>query len=88
MTAAPALLPCVCYEDGSNPCVCGPLERKLHHVISYGAELTAAERAQCADEIAGVEGYSRKDADGVTDEQLAHTTLAAWTDYCRDKGLL
>jgi hypothetical protein len=49
--------------------------------------MTPAERDWCRDEIARIEGYTEKDAEG-DDADVARTVLSAWTDYCRDKGLL
>lgn len=77
--------PC-CMDDAF--CQCGFQERALR-AISAGQyrPMTPAERDWCKQEIAAVEGYSEKDAEG-DDANVARTVLHAWTDYCRDKGLL
>ena len=46
------------------------------------------ERKWCLDEIGNVEGYTRADYEAYSDGDLASTVLRAWTDFCRDKGLL
>ena len=45
-------------------------------------------REWCLREIAKVEGYGREAYETVPDAKLAAGVLHAWTDYCRDKGLL
>lgn len=84
------LLACAClaspHEDEVG-CVCLREERYLRHVIAGKQSLSQPQRDWCRDEIARVEGYTAADAEG-TDEDVARTVLAAWTDYCRDKGML
>jgi hypothetical protein len=46
------------------------------------------QREACLIEIAAVEGHEREDYDGADDALLARGVLGAWTDYCRDKGLM
>jgi hypothetical protein len=73
----------------SRECVCGPSERVLRAVIDTGdIRLTPEQREWCLSEIASVEGYSRADYEGTHDVDIAHGVLDAWTDFCRDKGLL
>lgn len=79
-----------CQCGGMLACICPPGERAVR-AWAYGAPcppMTAAQRDWCLDEIAAVEGYERADYEGEDDRILALTTLSAWTDYCRDKGLL
>jgi len=79
--------PC-CQGPEAEGCACAREERALRAIIAGEyRQMTQAERDWCRDEIARVEGYSEKDADG-SDVDVAHTVLSAWTDYCRDKGLL
>ena len=79
--------PCACYDDPTQ-CVCGTQERALRNVIAGKAPpMTAEQRAWCREEITRVEGYDETDAEG-DDERVARTVLSAWTDFCRDKGLL
>lgn len=75
---------------GSDGCVCGPMERSLRGWIAGRIEtpMTTEQREACLDEIGRVEGYVRADHEAEDDAQLARTTLSAWTDYCRDKGLI
>lgn len=78
---------CSCFEHA--PCACGREERILRHVSEgkHYPAFTPEEREWCTQQIASVEGYSEQDATG-TDAQVARTVLSAWTDYCRDKGLM
>lgn len=82
--------PC-CTPDYPPGCVCPPAEKALR-AWSAGQEgmpaMTAEQRAYCLGEIGKVEGYSRVEHEDEPDAQLARTTLSAWVDYCRDKGLL
>jgi len=50
--------------------------------------MTIEQRAYILDEIGSIEGYDRKDYESATDAEIAQAVLRAWTDYCRDKGLL
>lgn len=76
-----------CYGD--TGCVCTDMEKSLRGWVR-GDEMpamTAEQRAACLSEIGQVEGYTRSDHENEDDATLANTTLAAWTDYCRDKGM-
>lgn len=83
---------CVCYtEEQCMPCVCGITERALRAWISGSVhinEMTPEQREWCLSEIDSVEGYTRLAYEAADDSQLASGVLAAWQDYCRDKGLL
>jgi hypothetical protein len=73
---------CVCGYGAC--CACGDTEAHLR----AGAPLTDEQREWCLNEIASVEGYERDDHVNEDDAQLGRSVLNAWTDYCRDKGLL
>lgn len=76
---------------GDEDCVCGSEERVLRGYIRNDAHLhpmTAEQRKWCLAEIGSVEGYERSQYATHSDSDLASTVLRAWTDYCRDKGLL
>jgi hypothetical protein len=86
-TRTPATCVCPGYAEC---CVCSPAERALR-AYAYGAAplpMTDTQRNACLMEIGGVEGYDREDYLDATDQELAHGVLSAWTDYCRDLGLL
>lgn len=79
--------PC-CSGPDAIGCACGFQERALRAVIAgQYRPMTPAEREWCKHEIVSVEGYSDDRAEG-SDADVARTVLHAWTDYCRDKGLL
>ena len=79
---------CYCYGD-SEGCVCPPLEKAIRVIAGgHGEPLTAADRETCLREIEKVEGYRRADYEPLPDQELAKGVLDAWTDFCRDKGLL
>ncbi len=81
---------CVCLspaEQEESGCMCTLEERALRHCIAGKATLTPEQRKYCHDQIVAVEGYSESDTKG-DDADIARTVLHAWTDYCRDKGLL
>jgi len=82
--------PAVACCMGDDGCVCGPMERALRGWSASRAPspMSAEQREACLDEIGRVEGYERATHEGDDDTQLANTVLSAWTDYCRDKGLL
>lgn len=76
---------------GVDDCVCGKDERVLRAYVADHVTLqpmTPKQREWCLSEIASVEGYVRGDYESVPDRELARGVLSAWTDYCRDKGLL
>lgn len=78
-------------QDAGTPCACGPDERVLRAYadgLSFLPPMTAEQKNWCLDEIGSVEGYDRLDYEFYQDQDLAHTVLRAWTDYCRDKGML
>lgn len=80
-----------CYEGDEIRCQCGPAERVLRAYIDGGIglpEMTQQQRDWCLSEIDSVEGYDRKDHETEADPQLARSVLSAWTDFCRDKGML
>ncbi len=82
---------CVCHDTYEGLCCeCGIYERSLR-AFMYGKQpdyMSDAQREECLNEIAQVEGYDRKDYEDAADEDLAQGVLDAWTDYARDKGLL
>lgn len=81
--------PCVCQMEGS--CLCTSEERVLRMYGSRSPKLppmTPEQREECLSEIGRVEGYDRRDYEKRDDSQLANGVLCAWTDYCRDKGLM
>jgi hypothetical protein len=73
-------------QDG---CACGFTEERSLRAVIAGTHrpMTPAERAWCSDQIASVEGHEAPPTDW-SDADLAREVLSAWTDYCRDKGLL
>lgn len=83
---------CLCYTQGQcMPCVCGFTERALRAWKSGSLNIdpmTPEQREWCLKEIESIEGYSREDSVSADDSQLANTVLSAWTDYCRDKGMI
>lgn len=81
--------PC-CAPDYPGGCVCLRAERALRAWSDLAIEvpMTAEQRAFCLDEIGSVEGYDRTAHQSDEDSELARATICAWTDYCRDKGLL
>jgi hypothetical protein len=80
--------PC-CMAMNPDHCQNCPNEERALRAISAGEyrPMTPAEREWCKRQISAVEGYSEADAEGA-DADVARTVLCAWTDYCRDKGLL
>jgi len=71
-------------------CWCPPTEKVLRTIIDGRDDivLTDDQREWCLQEIGRVEGYNRDDYKNGTSADLARAVLEAWTDYCRDKGLL
>ena len=83
---------CICNPNpaGEDLCFCSDLEKALRAYSAGMAmpAMTEGQRTYCLDEISRVEGYERKDYEASTEADLARGVLNAWTDYCRDKGLL
>lgn len=79
-------VPCQCatYALEEADCICGASER----VLRSGIPLTGEQREWCLNEIARVEGYDRKDYQECSDKDLGRAVLSAWTDYCRDQGMM
>ena len=81
---------CMCLapaEQEESGCMCTLEERALRHCMAGKTTLKPEQRKYCHDQIVAVEGYSERDTEG-DDADVARTVLHAWTDYCRDKGLL
>ncbi|ULK98896.1 hypothetical protein [Bradyrhizobium sp. I71] len=82
---------CRCFDPEDieeTGCVCGDSERVLRAIHRGEIRLTDDQREWCFREIDRVEGYSREEYALSDDGDLANTVLCAWTDFCRDKGLL
>lgn len=79
-------------DQAACGCVCSPDERLLRAYaegrMPADCPMPPLARAWCLDEIRHVEGYDWTKHVKDTDQDLARTVLAAWTDYARDKGLL
>lgn len=75
---------------GDDGCVCPDMERALRGWVRGDSipPMTPEQREACLSEIGKVEGYSRAEHEAENDSHLAQTTLSAWADYCRDKGLI
>lgn len=87
----PLSVPCTCEGLPENACVCGAgsgAEKCLRYVMAVDGVLTPEQREFCLAEIDKVEGHSRAEHEQDSHAELARATLDAWTDYCRDKGLL
>lgn len=80
-----------CCSGGAGvECVCPPMERALR-AWSSGAmmpPMSKEERERCLEEIGRVEGWDRGEHEADTDAELARNVLSAWTDYCRDQGMI
>lgn len=88
-TPLTSMAPDACICGMPEFCVCPPTERALRRTSSQtGVRFSAAQREWCLAEIDLVEGYSRKDYETADDCEIAGGVLNAWTDYCRDKGML
>lgn len=82
--------PC-CAPDYPGGCVCPPAEMALRGWSDRRdgmPAMTADQREWCLNEIGQVEGYQRAEYESCDDADLARGVLDAWTDYCRDKGLM
>lgn len=93
----PSAVPCTCEgfpdKDGkpSDACLCaqaGGAERVLRYVMEVDGRLSPGQREWCLSEIDGIEGFKRADYEKSSDADVARTTIDAWLDYCRDKGML
>lgn len=87
------IAPCSCgfpRHCGSGDGFCTSTERALRHWAASGKmpSMTEEQRFYCLSEIGQVEGYRREDYEHNSDRDLARGVLDAWTDYCRDKGLM
>jgi hypothetical protein len=73
-------------------CICGDEERVLRGYTRKQPGLipmTVEQREWCVENIVSVEGYDdRAEYASLPDSELASTVLSAWTDYCRDKGMM
>jgi hypothetical protein len=78
---------CVCFDE-PDACMCRPAERALRHVIRTHGRMNGDQREWCLREIDRVEGHGRHDFIGADDATVAGGVFSAWTDYCRDKGLI
>ena len=77
-------VPCCMGPEHDGGCLCGLTER----VLRAGVALTAEQREWCLQEIGKVEGYKADDYRNLPDVELGGVVLSAWTDYCRDKGMM
>lgn len=77
-----------CLCGFGEQCYCPATEKALRTVAHCDVPMNAEQREWCLKEIGRVEGYSRDDYVAASDNDLARGVLDAWTDYCRDKGLL
>lgn len=88
----PAAKRCMCRGGSAHveTCMCSAAERAVR-AFAYcrpADVMTPEQRRWCLDEIAAVEGFRREDHDADDDMDLARCVLDAWTEYCRDKGLI
>jgi len=92
-------LPCYCYSDQPDGCVCSDCERALphYHRRQKGKRLDlppmpSAQRAWCLSEVRSVEGMGAEaqelEREGTEDRWFACYVIDAWVEYCRDKGLI
>ncbi|WP_158669926.1 hypothetical protein [Bradyrhizobium guangdongense] len=92
MMEMPGLLEVRCCDpqefDGEVVCACGDSERVLRAIQRGEVKLTDEQREWCLSEIESVEGYTRDEYAMADDITIAQGVMCAWTDYCRDKGLL
>lgn len=80
-----------CCQGPGEPCVCGIEERALRGWVRRAPDMLPMndmQRGWCLNEIGRVEGYEAADYEALDDADLARGVLSAWTDFCRDKGLL
>lgn len=87
----PVIKSCVCYAS-PECCFCGKTEKALRAWSDPSnwsiPPMSPLQRDWCLREIDKVEGYSKSDYLGESDAHLARGVLAAWQEYCRDKGLI
>lgn len=96
--AWPTVTVCQCFslaEATRDGCVCPDIERVMRawsRGVASMPAMTEEQRAWCLSEIrAAGDATSQPDDDDLTswsDKDYAHSTLIAWQDYCRDKGLI
>lgn len=90
----PALADYCCMPEElfcSTDCCCGSTERVLHAYQDQRPDLplmTVEQRLWCVDQIRQVEGRVAIEYADLPDALLAGEVLVAWTDYCKDKGLI
>jgi len=80
-----------CCQGENEPCICGTEERALRGWVRRTPDMPPMndmQRRWCLAEIGQVEGYQAADYEALGDADLARGVLSAWTDFCRDKGLL
>jgi hypothetical protein len=79
-----------CAPGWPGGCQCVSTERALRGYADgrVTMPMTPDQREYCLEQISRVEGHRREDHADDGDSDLARATLGAWTDYCRDKGLL
>jgi hypothetical protein len=83
------LAPDGCLCGYAEFCICPSTERALRRVIRDGSvKLNAQQREWCLCEIDKVEGHGRHEYLDADDSTVAAGVFSAWTDYCRDKGLM
>jgi hypothetical protein len=85
-----SLAPAGCICNPPCGCLCPDTERALRFVQTTPNNflLSDEQREWCLTEIGRVEGYDRKDFENAIPSDLARGVLSAWTDFCRDKGML
>lgn len=79
-----------CQCGFKDYCICSPAERALRAWAynDYKEIMNQEQRNWCLGQINKVEGYDALSCAGLSDKWLAWEVLRAWTDYCRDKGLM
>ena len=78
-----------CCQPGDS-CVCGPMERVLRAYCD-GVDMpamTKEQREECLRQIDSAEGYEASEHANESDRDLSRTVIGAWTEYCRDQGLI
>jgi hypothetical protein len=79
-----------CCLPAGWECHCPPMEAALRAWATGQVKglLNSEQRAACLSEIGAIEGYRAEDYSDASDVDLARAVLDAWTDFCRDKGML